>query len=76
MKMDLIIKPNKWYDTIKEPKRFLLFLFLVVFLLLGGDYIFKHLDMVLVGILGLYRVSYFLIMDYRKLGKSMSKEKK
>lgn len=71
--MNWIIKPNKWYDRLEEPNRMLLFLGVMIFLLVGFWLInLGYVGMTLWSLLGLYRISYFIIMDTKRLIKKES----
>lgn len=73
--MKWIIKPNKWYDQVEEPWRMLymiammLFCYLIgyiVSLMLNRTDLWTMIGILLFGFLGLYRVSYHMIMDSRR----------
>ena len=62
--MDIILKPNQWYDNLFEPYRFYIMigLFLAswgVGFLIG----IPQLGMFIFALFGLYRVSYFIKTD-------------
>lgn len=64
--MNWITKPNIWYDNVKEPWRF--FLFIGIYLLLIVLFGFVA-GMFLFCILGLYRIAYFIIISYQNKEK-------
>ena len=67
--MEWIIKPNKWYDNVEEPYRMLIILGLMIglFLIFGFP-----IGMAIFCIVGIYRITYHIIMDSRKLTQAKS----
>ncbi len=61
----LIIRTNSWYDDLKEPYRFLLFIIPTMILLIGVYFplgaIIKTISVISIYLMGFWRIIYFKI---------------
>lgn len=59
--LKLIVKTNRWYDSLKEPKRFLIFFIPMIFLIIGmnsfGHPIICAVSYLIAAILLMWRVA-------------------
>ena len=71
MKFNWIMKPNKLYDRLEEPNRFFYSLSSMIIILFGFWLINLYYAGLMVWFLiGLYRVSYFIVGSYKRESKS------
>ncbi len=69
--MKWIIEPNKKYDRLEEPLRFIVFIVPLSLMMIVFGLIDRFLiGLLIMGLLGLYRVSYFIIGSSRNPTKT------